>query len=60
MSGTIAEVEVDADSKGVWTTREIDLDTGLGRDNITYTVTVVSAQGDERQSEPTKITLKRG
>lgn len=60
MSGTIAEIEVEADSKGIWTTREIDLDTGLGRDNITYTITVVSVQGEGRQSEPTKITLKRG
>jgi len=60
MSGTIAEVEVDADSRGIWTTREIDLDTGLGRDNITYTVTVVTTQGADKQSDPVKITLKRG
>jgi len=59
MNGTIAEVEVETDSQGNWTTKEIDLDTGLGRDNITYTVTVVTLAGDDKRSEPTKITLKR-
>jgi hypothetical protein len=59
MSGTIAEVEVDADSKGLWETREIDLDTGLGRDNITYTISVVSIGQDDKTSDVTKITLKR-
>jgi hypothetical protein len=59
MSGTIGEVEITADSRGNWTSKEIDLDTGLGRSNITYTVTAVTVgEGDER-SDSTKITLKR-
>ncbi len=59
MSGVIAEIEVDADAKGGWLTREVDMDTGLGRDNITYTITVVTLGADDKRSEPTKITLKR-
>ncbi len=60
MSGVISEVEVEADDKGNWSTKELDLDTGLGRSNITYTVTVTTLGGDDKTSDPTKITLKRG
>lgn len=59
MNGAIGEIEVEADAKGNWETREIDLDTGLGHSNITYTVTVVTLGEDDKRSEATKITLKR-
>jgi hypothetical protein len=59
MTGLIAEIEVEADAKGNWETREIDLDTGLGRSNITYTVSAVTAGADDKRSEVAKITLKR-
>lgn len=59
MSGVISEVEVEADDKGNWTTKELDLDTGLGRSNITYTITVTTLGADDKVSEPTKISLKR-
>lgn len=60
MSGVISEVEVEADDKGNWTTKELDLDTGLGRSNITYTITVTTIGEGDKVSDPTKITLKRG
>lgn len=59
MSGVISEVEVEADDKGNWSTKEIDLDTGLGRSNITYTITVTSIGEGDKVSEANKITLKR-
>ncbi|MBC8065474.1 MAG: hypothetical protein H7Y17_11620, partial [Chlorobia bacterium] len=59
MNGSIAEIEVDADSKGNWETREVDLDTGLGNSNITYTITVVTVGANDKRSEVTKVTLKR-
>jgi len=60
MTGVISEIEVTADARGNWTTEEIDLDTGLGRSNINYTVTAVTVGADNKTSDPTKITLKRG
>lgn len=60
MSGVISEVEVEADDKGNWSTKELDLDTGLGRSNITYTITVTTVGEGDKVSDPTKITLKRG
>lgn len=60
MSGVISEVEVEADDKGNWTTKELDLDTGLGRSNITYTITVTTIGEGDKVSDPTKISLKRG
>ena len=59
MNGVIGEVEVQADSRGNWETKEVDLDTGLGRDNITYTLTAVTLGEEDARSEPVKITLKR-
>ena len=37
----------------------LDLDTGLGRSNITYTVSAVTLGADDKTSETAKITLKR-
>ncbi len=59
MRGVIGEVEVEADARGNWETKEIDLDTGLGRSDITYTLTLVTLGEDDARSEPTTITLKR-
>ncbi|MBN9503951.1 MAG: hypothetical protein BGO01_03135 [Armatimonadetes bacterium 55-13] len=59
ISGVVADLEVEANDKGQWETREIDLDTGLGKGNITYTVTAITLGADNKMSEATKITLKR-
>lgn len=59
MNGTIADLEIESDSKGNWETKEIDLDTGLGRSNITYTITAIAVGANGKPSDAAKITLKR-
>ncbi len=59
MKGVIGDIEITANDKGVWESQEIDLDTGLGRSNITYTVTAVTVGEGDKRSEAVKISLKR-
>ncbi len=58
-TGTVFEQELEVDEKGNWSTDEIDLDTGLGRSNITYTATAIAVGADDKESEPATVTFKR-
>jgi len=59
LKGTVADLEVTADSKGNWTTESIDMDTGLGAGPTTFTVTAVTVGADDKTSEPAVLKLKR-
>jgi hypothetical protein len=58
-TGTVADVVVDADENGRFRTRTIDLDTGLGRSGVTYTVTAVTLGANDQKSQAAKLTIKR-
>ncbi len=59
MNGTVAEVEVTADDNGVFRTDKIDLNTGLGSGDTTYTATAVTVGANGKKSEETQLILKR-
>jgi len=59
MTGTVAEQTVDVDDQGRWETRAINLDTGLGRGNVTYTVTAAAIAADDTLGEAAKLTIKK-
>jgi hypothetical protein len=58
-TGTVFEQELEAVDRGVWSTDEIDLDTGLGSGSTTYTATAVTLGAENKESEPAKLTFRR-
>jgi hypothetical protein len=59
MNGTVAEMVVDADNNGRFVTKPVNLDTGLGRSGVTYTITAVTLGPNDQKSEASKLTFKR-
>jgi hypothetical protein len=59
LKGTVADLEVTADSKGNWITDSIDMDTGLGGGSATFTITAVTVGANDKTSEATVLKLRR-
>ena len=55
----VVSLVVDADDRGNFVTKPIDLDTGLGRSGVTYTVTAVTLGANDQKSDVARLTIKR-
>jgi hypothetical protein len=59
LNGTVAQVEVEADDQGRWSTEELDLSTYVRGSNTRYTVTAVVVGAEGKVSEAATVTVKR-
>jgi hypothetical protein len=57
MTGTVAEMEVTADDQGRWITDPVNVGTGLGGGNTTFTITAVTLGANGKKSDAAKLTL---
>jgi hypothetical protein len=59
LRGTVADLEVTADSKGYWETESIDMSTGIGSGPTTFTVTAVTVGANDKMSDPATLKLRK-
>ncbi len=57
LRGTVAELTVTADDRGNWTTDPIDMRTGFGGGNATFTVTAATRGANGKTSETRVLTV---